>query len=284
MKYALFILALLVIPALALAQDSSGGFVPLTNIPALYQTGNAFDLSQFLNTLYRICIGAAAVIAVLQIMRAGIMYMGGDSVTEKKEAKNLIGLSIAGLILVLSPVIVFSLVNPEILSLKIGRIEELNVDLATSTASTTTPLPSTEQGVCSVQYAQLGRSMSECSAIGPDWETTSLSCCSHLGGQGFCCGRKASAPPPPPVEGFSYQIAVRQQNLGTDAIINGPYCIKYESQSFTGSSASTQCGTASVGRTSALTTAGTPHALVRTCAGETNPLPLELRDLQTCAP
>ena len=126
MKYVLLSLLVLV-PAIAFAQSE---FVPLTNIPALYETGNSsFSLSVFLNNLYRICIGAAAAIAVFQIMRAGIMYMGGDSVTEKKEAKNLIGLSIAGLILVLSPVVVFSLVNPEILSLEIGRIEELSVDL-----------------------------------------------------------------------------------------------------------------------------------------------------------
>lgn len=119
MKYALFILGLLILPSLALAQTGGPGFIPLTNIPFLTETGNAFNLDSFLNGLYRLCIGAAAVLAVLQIMRAGIMYMGGDSVTEKKEAKNLIALSIGGLILVLSPVVVFSVINPEILSLKI---------------------------------------------------------------------------------------------------------------------------------------------------------------------
>lgn len=126
MKYTLFVLSLLLLPAVVLAEEY--GFVPLTNVPFLTDTGNSFDLSQFLNNLYRLAIGVAAVIAVLQIMRAGIMYMGGDSVTEKKEAKNLIGLSIAGLILVLSPVVVFSIINPEILSLKIDRIGELEVE------------------------------------------------------------------------------------------------------------------------------------------------------------
>lgn len=123
--------ALLFIPVLAFA-NVDADFVPLTNIPGLLETGRTVvgpeGLSSFLNSIYRICIGAAAVIAVLQIMRAGIMYMGGDSVTEKKDAKNLIALSIGGLILVLSPVIVFSIINPRILDLEIGRLSELKVD------------------------------------------------------------------------------------------------------------------------------------------------------------
>lgn len=123
MKYALFILSLLILPMIVFAQDT--GFVPLTRIPLLTETVNQFNLSDFLNNLYRLAIGVAAVIAVLQIMRAGIIYMGGDSVTEKKEAKNLIALSIGGLILVLSPVIVFSIINPEILSLKINNLSDL---------------------------------------------------------------------------------------------------------------------------------------------------------------
>jgi len=123
--------ALLFFPALALA-DVDAAFVPLTNIPGLLDAGTTVvgpeGLSTFLNNIYRICIGAAAVIAVLQIMRAGIMYMGGDSVTEKKDAKNLIALSVGGLILVLSPVIVFSIINPRILDLKIEGINLLKVE------------------------------------------------------------------------------------------------------------------------------------------------------------
>jgi hypothetical protein len=99
--------------------DDGVAFVSLTNSPALEGAGNAATLPTFVNSLYKIAIGLAAVLAVLQIIRAGIMYMGGDSVTEKKEAKSLIALSIGGLVLILSPVIVFSIINPSILDLKI---------------------------------------------------------------------------------------------------------------------------------------------------------------------
>lgn len=134
MKYLAFIALLVVagLPMLVFGQtdNTSTEFIPLTNIPNLTETGNAFSLESFLNGLFRLSIGAAAVIAVLQIMRAGIMYMGSDSgFAEKKEAKNLIALSIGGLILVLSPVVVFSIINPEILSLKIGNIEGLAVPI-----------------------------------------------------------------------------------------------------------------------------------------------------------
>lgn len=125
MKYLPFLsLLLLGLPLAVFAQDAT--FVPLTtNAPFLENLGNADSLSLFLNDIYKICIGAAATLAVLQIMRAGIMYMGGDSVTEKKEAKNLIAMSIGGLILVLSPVVVFSIINPKILSLEISDLPKL---------------------------------------------------------------------------------------------------------------------------------------------------------------
>jgi hypothetical protein len=128
MKHFIFVLALLALPAFVFAED----FVPLTSIPALQGVGNASDLSGFLNGLYRICIGLAATLAILQLVRAGIMYMGGDSVTDKGEAKNLILMSLFGLLLVLSPVIVFGIINPKVLSL------EINVSGLQSTIQSTT--------------------------------------------------------------------------------------------------------------------------------------------------
>ncbi len=111
--------------ALAAADTSSLGFVPLTSIPGIESAGNAATLPDFLNNVYKLSIGLAAVLAVLQIIRAGIMYMGGDSITEKKEARSLITLAIGGLVLVLSPVIVFSIINPKILDLKIDGLDTL---------------------------------------------------------------------------------------------------------------------------------------------------------------
>ncbi len=116
--------------------SGSGNFVPLTNLPIFNDSSivtNAQGLSAFFNALYKYCIGIAATLAVLQIMRAGIMYMGGDSVTETKDARRLIGTAIAGLVLILSPVVVFSIINPKILSLNLGTdLSNLKSDPAVS--------------------------------------------------------------------------------------------------------------------------------------------------------
>lgn len=87
-----------------------------------------------------ICIGIAATLAVIQITIAGVMYMGGDSVTETKQAKQKISQAIIGLVLVLSPVIVFSIINPSILNLSIGGLSKLAPSPTTTTDSqTSTP-------------------------------------------------------------------------------------------------------------------------------------------------
>lgn len=114
----LLLLALL-LPVAAHAQSSD--FVPLTSLPGLKDFVGATSLPNLLSSIYKICIGLAATLAVLQIMLAGVEYMGGDSVTEKKAARERIGLAIGGLILVLSPTIVFSIINPHILDLDISN-------------------------------------------------------------------------------------------------------------------------------------------------------------------
>ena len=82
-----------------------GNLFPLTNLPVFNGLTTAPSLPAFFNQLYKYCVGIAAVLAFLQIIRAGVMYMGGDSVTETKQARALIGTSILGLVLVLSPVV-----------------------------------------------------------------------------------------------------------------------------------------------------------------------------------
>jgi len=124
-------------PLLAFAQEK---FVSLSGIPAFQNAGDASNLPQFLNQLYLICIGVAVVITVLQLIRAGIMYSMGDSGFAKiEEAKHLISISLLGLLLVLSPYIVFNIINPKILSLKIDTSGiQVKDDCAATQAPTNT--------------------------------------------------------------------------------------------------------------------------------------------------
>lgn len=117
------------------------GFIPLTDLPGLRDVANSSTIPAFLNNIYKLCIGAAAVLAVLQIMRGGFTYMLGDSVTEKKEAKTLITMSVVGLLLVLSPVIVFGLIDPRILNLQINLSPlEANPPVHTGSGATCAPI------------------------------------------------------------------------------------------------------------------------------------------------
>jgi len=95
-------------------------FVPLTNLPGIDQVSQADTFPNFFNILYRLCIGAAAVVAILQIMRAGMYFMfNKGSVAHNEQAKHLISSSVLGLVLVLSPAIIFGIINPDILKLKL---------------------------------------------------------------------------------------------------------------------------------------------------------------------
>jgi hypothetical protein len=107
------LLLLLALPALAHAATT---FVPLAPIPGLTQNVDPNNLAVFFNGLYKFCIGAAAVLAILEITMGGFQVMSGDSVTAHSAGRERIMGAVLGLILVLSPFLVFSIINPCILS------------------------------------------------------------------------------------------------------------------------------------------------------------------------
>lgn len=125
---------------LAYAETAGSSFVPLTTLPGLSDVASANNVAAFLNQLYKLSIGAAAVLAVLQITRAGFMYMTEESISEKKEARGIMVMSVLGLILVLSPAVVFGVIDPRILEL------DLNVSRLQGTTTTTTTTTGTGTG------------------------------------------------------------------------------------------------------------------------------------------
>lgn len=127
MKYLLLSLLALV-PSLALAQAPD--FVPLTTLPGLNTIEAAANssLPDFFNTLYKLCIGAAATIAIFNIMVAGFKSITQEgSVIEKGKIRDRITNSLLGLLLVLSPAIVFGIIDPRILNLNIGNLDQLKL-------------------------------------------------------------------------------------------------------------------------------------------------------------
>lgn len=117
------------------------GFVPLAPIPGLTQgvTADSASLAQFFNNLYLYLIGFAAMLAVIEIIWGGLLYSTTDSIGNKEEGKEKIRMAIFGLVLVLSPVLVFSIINPSILNLSFNLPP---LDLKVTPSSTvTTQLP-----------------------------------------------------------------------------------------------------------------------------------------------
>lgn len=117
-----FFLLLVFIPH-ALADT---GFVPLAPIPGLTNdtTANGIinngSFADFFNNLYKFMLGLAVTLAIIEIIWGGLEISTQDSVSKKSDGKQRIYNAIFGLVLILSPVLVFSLINPCILNLSIA--------------------------------------------------------------------------------------------------------------------------------------------------------------------
>ncbi len=151
---ALSFVVLLGFAAHALAATSE--FTALAPIPHLTDAGsvtsvlNSSSLALFFNNLYKYLIGLAATLAVIEIIYAGIdMAIHPDNAGTATESKGRIYNAIYGLVLVLSPVLVFSIINPAILnlSLDLPRLDTKAVNTTSSTPpdSTNGAIPFTKR-------------------------------------------------------------------------------------------------------------------------------------------
>ena len=102
--------------------NSGTGFTPLAPIPGLTQgaVANSTGLAAFLNNLYKYLVGLAATLAVIEIIIGGLQISTQDSVSRRGEGKHRIQQALLGLVLVLSPALVFGIINPSILNLSVN--------------------------------------------------------------------------------------------------------------------------------------------------------------------
>lgn len=177
MTFILSALSFFAITSTAYAQ----GFVPLAPIPNLTEgiTANTAGLATFFNNLYKYLIGLAAALAVIQIIWAGldIAIWHKDAVSAITDDKEKIYNAVFGLILVLSPVLVFSIINPSILnlSLSLPELKTASGVPAGTGGGAGTPLPTT------TDPATL------CSVTGGNYFKT-LSCPNTDAAKSFKCG------------------------------------------------------------------------------------------------
>ena len=207
------IAAFALIPIAAFGADS---FVPLTNIPEITDAGNSANIAAFLNGLYKLCIGIAVVLAVLQLIRAGITYMtAAGNVGSTEEAKHLISTALLGLLLVLSPYILFSIINPSILTLEIdtSELKKVNTggqDALTGTATTPAVSNNACQGFKEYKAREIPSGTACQDSFGKGWVGINYVCCGGMSGaptEGTqCCALRADYVPEDtgPVSGGSF--------------------------------------------------------------------------------
>tara|TARA_B100000745_G_C20152907_1_gene395205 strand:- start:2080 stop:3039 length:960 start_codon:yes stop_codon:yes gene_type:complete len=128
MKATLYTFGLLALALLFGAEALAQGAItvePLTDIGV--ETGNQENIGSFVNQLYQYGVGLGAILAVLIIMYGGFRYMTSEAVGEKSAGREDIQRAILGLLLLLSPVIVFGVINQDILNLNFN-LDNLDPD------------------------------------------------------------------------------------------------------------------------------------------------------------
>ncbi|OGG40833.1 hypothetical protein A2118_01540 [Candidatus Kaiserbacteria bacterium GWA2_50_9] len=140
-----------------LDQPSPGGgtgFTALAPIPGLTDNAtsvlNSNNFASFFNNLYKYCIGLAAALAVIMIIWGGLEISTQDSVSKQSNGRERITQAIFGLILVLSPVLVFSIINPRILNLSLALPSLGTVSGAIAGGGTADVDPGTATAGCTV--------------------------------------------------------------------------------------------------------------------------------------
>jgi len=141
-KKTLIISVLVLLLGLAPHALAAQNFVPIAEIPGLTSNVEATSagLAGFLNNLYKYLIGLAAILAVIEIIWGGLEISTKDSVSKQSDGRNRIKQAIFGLVLVLSPALIFSIINPSILNLSLN-LPELDTKSAATTKTGTGGAP-----------------------------------------------------------------------------------------------------------------------------------------------
>ena len=131
-KLLVFVCLLIVlVPSVVLGEDiitatTPAPFIPLVGIPGI-PNPSTLQFGDYINSLYRLAISIAALLAVFKIVIAGAKYMLDDVVTHKQEAKEEIKGALIGLLIILGAVLILNTVNTDITK-NIIAIDTLDTD------------------------------------------------------------------------------------------------------------------------------------------------------------
>jgi hypothetical protein len=93
-------------------------YTPMVGVPGLTQA-NDFTAEMYIDALYKLAITVGGILAVIQIIFGGVMYMFDGSITRKEDGKDKIKGALFGLLIILGAVLLLQTINPNLLNLKI---------------------------------------------------------------------------------------------------------------------------------------------------------------------
>ncbi len=163
------------------APGVQSGFSALVPIPGLTDTSNTSvvnsdSLANFFNNLYKYLIGLSAILAIIMIIWGGIeIAFNQESISSVLEGKGKVRNAIYGLILVLSPALIFSIINPSILNLSVNLPA---LDTATAPAS----------GSGGTANIPMATSTTQCTTLQSDKYLETAVCPSKALAQAYTCG------------------------------------------------------------------------------------------------
>ncbi len=103
------------------------------------------ELPDYFNTVYKIGIGIAAVLAIIMLVFGGVQYMSTDALSGKSEGKSKMTRAIFGLILALGSFVILNTVNPKLLNFTFN-IDQATISVNPDEIETSIPPPMTSDG------------------------------------------------------------------------------------------------------------------------------------------
>ncbi len=169
----------------ALAHAQGANFVPLAPIPGLTDSGTASQVlssgsfAAFFNNLYKFLVGLAAALAVIEIVIGGLEWStAGDNTSKVSKGRERITQAVLGLVLVLSPVLVFSIINPTILNLNVN-FQALHTAWSSGNVPIQAPIPSYDSSSNGNAYQN---SATYTACTGADCSAAANQCTGHTPG------------------------------------------------------------------------------------------------------
>ncbi len=122
------------------------GYCLLQPIAGLKTIPDSTSISTYLNIMFKIGIGLAAVLAVIMIVIGGIQYMSTDAISGKEDGKHRIKGALTGLILALGAWALLNTINPDLVLIKLDlksaqvKIDTSSVDVPATNLTTGSPV------------------------------------------------------------------------------------------------------------------------------------------------